>query len=58
MTVELLGELVAVVPKRAKAALTCLECGTACDFEGSPGIKEAMIQIDEFRREHGGCKDG
>ena len=54
-----LAELMAeTASEGAKVAMTCLECGTAIDFKGSPNIREAMIQIDEFRREHGGCKDG
>ena len=56
MTTKQLKSIAVDLSAESKAALTCLECGTARDFEGSPGVKEAMIQIDEFRREHGGCK--
>lgn len=40
-----------------RAGLTCLACGTARDFKGSPTVKEAMIQIEEFKRAHAKCKE-
>lgn len=44
--------------KAPKAFLTCPRCETSEDFKGHPSIKEALIQIDEFRRAHSGCAKG
>lgn len=45
------------ISPNAKAALTCLGCGYAGDFEGDPTVKEAMIQIDQFKQAHLACKE-
>lgn len=59
MTIEQLKTMmVADVSTRAKAALTCLGCGTTGDFGGSPTTKEAMIQIAKFKRAHWACGEG
>jgi hypothetical protein len=39
----------------AAAALTCLSCKTAKAFKGHPTLKEAMVQIDDFRSTHRDC---
>jgi hypothetical protein len=42
----------------AKAALTCLACGTAEGYHGHPSVQEAMVQIEDFKRAHVGCRKG
>lgn len=43
---------------KAKAAMTCLSCGTAEDFHGHPSVKEAMVQINNFSHTHAECTKG
>ncbi len=57
MTTARLREVSAHASLNAKAALTCMGCGHAGDFEGTPTVKEAMIQIEAFNRAHSGCQE-